>query len=80
MPVLEWTESSTCTFNKNKLYKVSDCWVRDVMFNFNFLEKSLGLVSTVNFVYDFQMKNICHILFNLILNFTESCKSFKIKP
>ena len=36
---------------KNKLYKTLDFWSRD-MLNFNFLEKSLGIVSLPHFVYD----------------------------
>ena len=48
-------------FNKNKLYKLSDYWSRD-MANFNFSEKGMGLVSPPHFVYDFSKKKI------LILN------------
>ena len=40
---------------KSKLYKTLDCWSRD-MFNFNFSEKGLGLVSPPYFVYDFSRK------------------------
>ena len=38
------------TYNKYRLYKDLDCWSRD-MLNFNFSEKSLGLVSSPRFVY-----------------------------
>ena len=40
----------------NKLYKTLDYWSRDVL-NFNFPEKSLGLVSPPYFVDDFSRKN-----------------------
>ena len=46
---------STWTYNKNKLYETSDCWSRD-MLNFDFLKKSLGLVSPRDFVHDFSRK------------------------
>ena len=36
-------------------YKILDSWSR-VMFNFEFLEKRLGIVSTLNFVDDFSRK------------------------
>ena len=39
-------------YNKNKLYKSLDYWF-GAMLNFNFSEKSLGLVSSPHFVYDF---------------------------
>ena len=39
-------------YNKSKVYKTLDYWSRD-MFNFNFSEKGLGLVSPPHFVYDF---------------------------
>ena len=42
-------------YNKNKLYKTSDYWFRD-MLNFNFSEKGLALVSPSNFPYDFSRK------------------------
>ena len=42
-------------YNKNKLHKTLDNWSRD-MFNFNFSEKGLGLVSLPHFVYDFSRK------------------------
>ena len=41
--------------NKNKLFKTLDYWSRDTL-NFNFLEKGLGLVSSLHFVYDFSRK------------------------
>ena len=40
---------------KNKLYKVSECWSRDIL-NFDYLEKGLRLVSPSHFVYDFSRK------------------------
>ena len=43
------------SFNKNKQYKTLDHSSRD-MFNFNFSEKGLGLVSSAHFVYDFSRK------------------------
>ena len=42
-------------YNKERLYKTLDYWSRD-MFNFNFSEKGLGLVSPPHFVYDFSRK------------------------
>ena len=42
-------------YNKNKLYKIADYWSRD-MLNFDFLEKGLGIVSLLHFVYDFSRK------------------------
>ena len=33
------------------------------MFDFDFLEKDLGLVSSTHFVYDFLSKNIFHSIF-----------------
>ena len=45
----------------NKLYKTLDNWSR-YTFNFDFLEKSLVIVSPPHFVYDFS-KNISHIMF-----------------
>ena len=41
--------------NKNKLYKTLDYWFLD-MFNFNFPEKGLEVVSPPHFVYDFSRK------------------------
>ena len=41
--------------NKSKMYKTLDHWSRD-MLNFNFSEKSLGLVSPRHFVHDFSRK------------------------
>ena len=47
------------------MYKTLDYWPRD-MFNFDFLEKGLGVVSRPHFVYDFSRK-MCPMLhtFNL---------------
>ena len=42
-------------YNKNKLYKTLDSWLRD-MLNFNYPEKGLGLVTPPHFVYDFSRK------------------------
>ena len=42
---------------KNKLYKTFNYWSRD-MLNFKFLEKALGIVSLLCFVYDFSRKNL----------------------
>ena len=42
-------------YSENKLYKTFDYWSKD-MFNFDFLEKGLGIVSPANFVYDFSRK------------------------
>ena len=42
--------SSTWTYNKSKLYKISYCWCRD-MLNFDFLDKDVGLVSPTHFGY-----------------------------
>ena len=42
-------------YNENKLYKNLDYWSRD-MFNFNFLEKGLGIASRAYFVFDFSRK------------------------
>ena len=42
-------------YNKNKLYKTLDCWSRDLL-NFDFLEKSLGIVSPPYFEYYFLRK------------------------
>ena len=43
------------TYSKNKLYKSLDYWSRDIL-NFDFLEKSLGIVSPPYFLYDFSTK------------------------
>ena len=43
------------TYNKNKLYKNLDYWYRDIL-NVDFLENSLGIVSSPCFVYDFSRK------------------------
>ena len=42
-------------YNKNKLYKTLDDWSRD-MFNFDFFEKGLEIVSPSHFVYGFSRK------------------------
>ena len=42
-------------YNKNKLYKTLDYWSRQ-LFNFDFLEKGLGIVSLPHFLYDFSRK------------------------
>ena len=42
-------------FNKNKLHKTLDYWVKDKL-NFNFSAKCLGLVSPPHFVYNFLRK------------------------
>ena len=39
----------TWTFNKNKLCKTLDCWSRNLL-NFDFLERSLGIVPTKVFL------------------------------
>ena len=44
----------TLTNNKEKLCKTSDYW--SDMFNFDFLEKGLGIVSPPHFVCDFSRK------------------------
>ena len=54
--------SSTWTYNKNKFHKMSNPWSKD-MFDFDFLEKDLGIVSPTHFVYDFLRKNIFHSIF-----------------
>ena len=50
------------TYNKNKLYKISDCWFRD-MLNFNYLIKDSGTSSSTTFCVCFLKKNISHIMF-----------------
>ena len=42
-------------YNKNKLYKALDYTPRDIL-NFEFLEKSLGIVSPPHIEYDFSTK------------------------
>ena len=42
-------------YNKNKLNKTLGYWPRD-MLNFDFLEKALGIVSLLHFMYDFSTK------------------------
>ena len=41
--------------NNNKLYKTLDYRFRDILY-FSFPEKGLGIVSPVNFMYDFSRK------------------------
>ena len=43
------------TYSKSKLCKTLNCWSRD-MAKFDFLEKGLGPVSPLHFVYDFSSK------------------------
>ena len=47
--------SSRPPFFLNKLYKTLDYWSRD-MLNFDFLEKGLGIVTPLHFVYNFSWK------------------------
>ena len=42
-------------YNRNKLFKTLHYWSRD-MFNFDILDKGLGIVSPAHFVYDFSTK------------------------
>ena len=42
-------------YNRNKLFKTLHYWSRD-MFNFDILDKGLGIVSPAHFVYDFSKK------------------------
>ena len=42
-------------YNKNKLYKTLDYWSWDIL-NFDFFEKSKGIVFPPHFVYDFPRK------------------------
>ena len=42
-------------YNKNKLYKILDCWSRDIL-NFNFPEKFLGLASPLDILHDLSRK------------------------
>ena len=48
-----WT--LTWTYNKCKLYRISDCWFRDIL-NFDFLWKDLGLASPPHSVYNLWRK------------------------
>ena len=43
------------TYNKKKLYKTLDCWLRDLL-KFDFFEKGLGIVTPPDFVHDFSRK------------------------
>ena len=47
--------SSLIYFNSPQIGKTLDYWYSD-KFNFNFIEKNLGLVSSAHFVYDFSRK------------------------
>ena len=47
--------SSTWTYNKSKRHETLKCWSGD-MFNFDFLENCLGLISLPHFVNDFARK------------------------
>ena len=58
---------STWTYNKNKLYKILDCWCRD-MLNFDSLEKCLNKFSTTFCVW-FSKKNIFHVIFYQLTKF-----------
>ena len=42
-------------YHRNKLFKTLHYWSRD-MFNFDFLDKGLGIVALTHFVYDFSTK------------------------
>ena len=42
-------------YSKSKLYRTLNYWSRD-MFNFDFIEKGLGIFSPPHFVYDFPRK------------------------
>ena len=42
-------------YNRNKLFKTLHYWPRN-MLNFEFLDRVLGMVSPVHFVYDFSRK------------------------
>ena len=48
--------------DQNKLCKTLDYWSRD-MFNFEFLETGLGIVTAPHSVYDFSRKNVSHFIF-----------------
>ena len=57
-------QSLTWTNNKSKLYKISDCWSKD-MLNFHFWKKGLELVSPSHFVYHLSSHNIYYQLTEL---------------
>ena len=44
------------------LSKILGYWSRD-MLDFHFLEKGMGIVSPLHFVYDFSKKNVTHVTF-----------------
>ena len=50
-------------FNKSKLYKFSEYWCRDIMLNFEILEKDLGIVVPPHFVHDFSIKIMLMLYF-----------------
>ena len=54
-------QPSTCHKNKNKRHKTFNFCSRD-MLNFDFLEKSLGIVSPPHFAYNFSRKMLYYIL------------------
>ena len=56
---------ATWTYDKNKVYKTSDCWFKD-MLNFDFLNKCLRLVSPPHFEYDFSNKYA--LCYNLLVD------------
>ena len=56
------------TYNKSKPSDASDYWSRD-MVSFNFLKKSLGLVSPPYFVHDFSRKIFLMLYFISWSNF-----------
>ena len=55
-------DSPQLGIQKNKLSKLLDYWSSD-MFNFDFLEKGLGIVIPLRFAYDYFTKNISHVIF-----------------
>ena len=55
LPIFSFWLSSTLTYNKIKLYNISDYWSWD-MLNFEFFLKGLGKVSPKQFVHDFSRK------------------------
>ena len=55
-------------YNKNKLYKTLDYGSRDKL-NFDFLEKGLGIVFPVHFMYDFSRKMLLMLYYVNWTNF-----------
>ena len=57
--VSAWFRYSSIAFklgySKNKLFKTLQYWSRDI-FNYDFLEKGMGIVSLTHFVYGFSIK------------------------